>query len=185
MGVDFAVLDQINTYAVEGEPVQAVLSGNVAGLISERFPYGFAIMVETPLDDSTQYNPTWIRIPTPAPTRGPHPILTCPEPTTPITWDSDTRSLYLLYAHLQSAPDWQLGDSVTCGDTLGTIGSTGNAINPHLHLEIRVGPSGATFRSMAHYDASASPDEMANYCTWRVSDLFQVLDPMELLTGTP
>jgi hypothetical protein len=141
-------------------------------------------MIETPIGESTHNIPVWIQIPTPAPTRGPHPILTCPETAISTTWNTDNRSLYLLYAHLKGISDWQLGDSVACGETLATIGSTGNVLNPHLHLEARVGPSGATFTSMAHYDTGASTEEMANYCTWRVSDWFQLLDPMQLLTNT-
>jgi murein DD-endopeptidase MepM/ murein hydrolase activator NlpD len=89
--------------------------------------------------------------------------------------------LYLLYAHLQVAPDLQLGDQVACGGAIGAIGDSGNALNPHLHLELRIGPQASRFHSMAHYDASATPEEMASYCTWRVSGQYQLIDPLKLL----
>jgi hypothetical protein len=38
---------------------------------------------------------------------------------------------------------------------------------------------------MAHYDASASLEEMANYCLWRVSGHFSLFDPMDLLSVSP
>ena len=75
----------------------------------------------------------------------------------------------------------QTGQEVACGQPLGAVGSSGNALNPHLHFEVRVGPSGAPLYSMAHYDASATPQEMAMYCLWRVSGWFQLFDPLKLL----
>jgi murein DD-endopeptidase MepM/ murein hydrolase activator NlpD len=62
------------------------------------------------------------------------------------------------------------------------VGKSGNALNPHLHFEIKVGPAGLRFTSMAHYDASATLEEMATYCTWSISGLFQVVDPLRLLS---
>jgi murein DD-endopeptidase MepM/ murein hydrolase activator NlpD len=91
------------------------------------------------------------------------------------------RSLYVLYAHLQEPPSLKLSDAINCGRELGAIGDSGNALNPHLHVEVRIGPTGAKFPGMAHYDTSATSEEMANYCLWRVSGLFQLLDPMPLL----
>jgi murein DD-endopeptidase MepM/ murein hydrolase activator NlpD len=79
----------------------------------------------------------------------------------------------------------QPGAEVSCGEKLGAIGSSGNALNPHLHLEARAGPAGADFASMAHYDASASPAEMRAYCDWRVSGLFQLIDPMLFFVTAP
>jgi murein DD-endopeptidase MepM/ murein hydrolase activator NlpD len=48
-GVDFSVIDPVYQIALEGQPVQAVMDGVVAGVIDDRFPYGNAILVETPL----------------------------------------------------------------------------------------------------------------------------------------
>jgi murein DD-endopeptidase MepM/ murein hydrolase activator NlpD len=124
-------------------------------------------------------------MPTPAPTLAPHPALTCPQGEQAPGWDTSQRSLYLLYAHMQDTSDHQLNDVVVCGELLGRVGQSGNALNPHLHLEARLGPSQARFEGMAHYDASASPEEMSAYCTWRVTDVFQLLDPMMLLSVPP
>jgi murein DD-endopeptidase MepM/ murein hydrolase activator NlpD len=179
-GIDFADLEPTNRYAQEGLAVNAVLAGTVGAIVNNRFPYGNALLIETALDDLP---PAWlegVNLPAPQPAQTPHPALTCPDLALP-GWDLQTRSLYLLYAHLQQPPQLATGEAVTCGQIIGAIGSSGNALNPHLHLEIRVGPSNAQFDSLAHYDASARPDEMANYCTWRVRGIFQLIDPLLLL----
>ncbi len=179
-GVDFADLEPINRYAREGLAVQAVLAGKVAAVIDNRFPYGNAVLIETALNNLP---PAWLEalnLPAIQPPQTPHPALTCPELALP-DWDLQTRSLYLLYAHLQQSPELALGAPVACGETIGAIGSSGNALNPHLHLEIRVGPSEVQFGSLAHYDSSARPEEMANYCAWRVRGIFQLVDPLVIL----
>jgi hypothetical protein len=76
---------------------------------------------------------------------------------------------------------YQLSDLVECGARIGQIGQSGNALNAHLHLEARVGPAGARFEGLAHYESRASPTEMSNYCAWRVSGIFQLVDPMLIL----
>ena len=179
-GVDFSDIDPLYQIALEGRRVQAVMTGAVAGLIADRFPYGNALIVETPLELLPAELAGAIQFPTPAPTRQGHPSLTCPESENPAVWDESERSLYLIYAHLKEPPLFQLGDTVQCGQELNAIGSSGNSLNPHLHLELRVGPAGARLESMAHYTGSASLPEMYNYCLWRVSETFQLLDPMQL-----
>ena len=69
----------------------------------------------------------------------------------------------------------------TCGQVIGQVGTTGRSVNPHLHLEMRYGPGGAAFPSLAHYSGDATSEEMAAYCTWRVSGIFQVIDPLKVL----
>ena len=174
-GVDLAV--QQYGMAVTGRPVRAVLAGQVAAVIADRFPYGNALIIETRLENL----PPGLLAPLPtlAPTLPPHPALTCPPSQT--AWDLAHRSLYLLYGHMQAAPTLQPDDEVTCGTQLGVIGQSGNALNPHLHIEARLGPAGARPGSLAHYDSSASPEEMSAYCTWRVSGVFQLVDPMGIL----
>lgn len=180
-GVDFADLQGPDRIAVTGRPATAVLSGRVALVTANRFPYGNAVLIESPLGD---LSPAWLSsLDLPQELR-PHTnrsALTCPDQALP-SWDLSQRSLYLLYAHMLAPPDFQTGQLVTCGEVLGAIGSSGNALNPHLHLEVRLGPANASFASMAHYDTSATPQEMAAYCTWRVSGYFRLVDPMRLLS---
>jgi hypothetical protein len=38
---------------------------------------------------------------------------------------------------------------------------------------------------MAHYDNTAQIEEMGNYCLWRVSNVFQLVDPLRLLAQLP
>ncbi len=46
------------------------------------------------------------------------------------------------YHHLESfAPGLIVGSVVTRGQVIGTMGSTGNPSSPHLHFEVRRGPS--------------------------------------------
>jgi murein DD-endopeptidase MepM/ murein hydrolase activator NlpD len=165
--------------AREGLQVNSVLPGKIAAVIQERFPYGNAVLVETSLDSLP---PEWLRrLPLPGgEITSTRTTLTCPEASFELAWDGEFSSLYFLYAHLQLPPAFQPGDEIACGQMVGLIGSSGNALNPHLHLELRAGPANARFASMAHYDPSASPDEMAAYCSWRVSGQFALLDPMSL-----
>jgi murein DD-endopeptidase MepM/ murein hydrolase activator NlpD len=57
--------------------------------------------------------------------------------------------LATLYCHLQQAPEVSVGDTVTTGQLIGYVGSTGNSSEPHLHFEVQEGelftrPSPAT-----------------------------------------
>jgi hypothetical protein len=63
------------------------------------------------------------------------------------------------------------------------VGTTGyNIVNPHLHLETRIGPQGATFlEGMKYYDTRATEAEQANYEMWRTSGYFRHFDPLDLI----
>jgi murein DD-endopeptidase MepM/ murein hydrolase activator NlpD len=177
--VDLADRQPGSQIALTGRVVQAVLAGSVAAVIQNRFPYGNALLVETPLAGLPDDLLSALGLTEPAPTSVPNLALTCPE-VVQQNWGTG-ESLYLLYAHLQKVPVYQPGDSLDCGQGIGFVGDTGNALNPHLHLEVRLGPAGARFSSMAHYDNSATLEEMDNYCTWRVRGIFRLVDPMLLL----
>lgn len=180
-GVDFAYFRDGELITLNGSPVMALLEGQVT-IIIDRFPYGNAIMIETPLE---RFPPGWLSeldLPSVAPAFEPNkPTLTCPKMLDGRNLDFEKRSLYTLYAHMKEPANFQKGDAVTCSQDLGAVGNSGNSIYPHLHLETRVGPAGAHFSSMAHYDSSATDEEMGNYCAWRVSGLFKMVDPMRVL----
>lgn len=182
-GIDLAVVLPQTGIAIEGNPVQAVLPGRVSASLNDRFPYGNALIIETPLSELPAGWVAQLMLPEPIPTLPAHPALTCPTTGSGLsdTWQLDERSLYLVYAHLKEAPDLKTGHAVACGDKIGIIGATGNALNPHLHLEARVGPSGVRFTSMTHYDSRATSQEMEAYCLWRVSGWFLLVDPLKLL----
>ena len=80
------------------------------------------------------------------------------------------------------APGLDIGDFVKPGEKIGVIGMSGNALAPHLHVETRYGYFPDLSGSMAHYDVSASLEEMSNYCRWRVSGWFRLIDPMLLFS---
>lgn len=180
-GVDLADFSLPERIARSGMAVQAVLSGRAAGVLVNRFPYGNTLIVETPLSDLDDQTVSRLNLPDP-PAGTIQPLaLTCPPSALAEDSRGRPRSLYLLYAHLRDAPDATLGSAVTCGQAIGAIGDSGNALAPHVHLEARIGPAGVDFPSMAHYDPSATNEEMAAYCLWRISGLFQSIDPMCLL----
>lgn len=176
-GLDLAKLGGQNGIALAGMTVNAVLSGKIAGAAVDRFPYGNMLMIETRLEDSLYDAVPDLILPTPLPERLPQGALTCPELTANPGASDEPRSLYILYAHMQNPVNARPGDPISCGQEIGTIGDSGNALNPHLHIEVRVGPSGQTFPSMAHYDPSADSAEMIAYCTWRVSGVYQTINP--------
>ena len=183
-GVDLAFYRFGDIVGIKGLPILSVLPGTVAAAIKDRPVYGNMIIIETPLEFVPSAWDTTLQLPAPIPTVTP-PNLTCPKQAAFTNLDINRRSLYLLYAHMNQPPTLKQGQAVACGSPLGAVGTTGNSVNPHLHLEVRVGPAGARFNSMAHYIGDATTEEMLNYCTWRVSGLFQMIDPMKLLTLKP
>lgn len=52
--------------------------------------------------------------------------------------DDKGNSYSTLYAHMNSAPIVSVGQTVSKGQTLGYVGSTGNSTGNHLHLEMKV-----------------------------------------------
>lgn len=178
-GADFAYWTRGTHTSMQGLPVHSVLSGKVAGVIYNRLPYGNAIIIETPLDSLPPDYLRTLPVPTLQPTVTPDASLYCPSDRRAYG-DPSRRSLYLLYAHLDQPPALAPGDVIGCGDIIGQVGTTGKSVNYHLHLEVRAGPSGNTFPSFAHYDTAATEEEMSAYCTWRVSGLFQMFDPLVL-----
>jgi len=184
MGVDFSYYRRNDRIGIQGLPVFSSLEGKVISVLRNKEVYGNAVIIETPLD---QIPPNWISLlqfPAPAPTvEPPKIILTCPKIAQDPNLDLDLskRSLYLLYAHLDQPPTLEIGDQVRCGQQVGAVGNTGYSTNPHLHFEARIGPAGAVFSDMDHYIASALEIARYNYCIWRVSNLFQLIDPMNII----
>ncbi len=178
-GVDFSDLDPVNRIALSGKPVHAITSGKVAMVIKDRFPYGNAVIIETTLSNLPD---SWLqKISADQPVQREifHTNLTCPGDWEEPGGDINKASFYILYAHFEDELTFQVGDSVECGQEIGKIGMSGNALAPHVHVEMRLGPSGGVFEDMAHYDSSASLVAMKNYCRWRVSGWYQLLDPMD------
>jgi len=165
-----------------GSAIHSVFSGRVASVSSGRLPYGNLIIIETPLVDLP---PAVVALfggfpqPTPA-VAGLHP--NCPElGALPAGWNAAQPSLYLLYAHMDLPAEYKIGDKVECGQVIGQVGTTGNSAIPHLHLEMRYGPGGAVFDSLAFYSDDDTVEERAAYCIWRMGGNFQMIDPMRVL----
>lgn len=184
-GVDFAFWKRGDLASIEGVPVLSVFPGKVISAYSKiRTPYGYMVIVETPLKNLPVEIVDAIKLPpastTPASASN---RLTCPSGFAD-WWSTTSQSLYVLYGHLGEIPSVTLGQNVKIGDVLGVVGNTGASSNPHLHLEMRIGPSDATFNSMGHYDTTTTEQERHNYCQWRISGQFDLFDPMVLYGGS-
>lgn len=55
-----------------------------------------------------------------------------------------SQQLTTCYAHMQSVPTLTVGSPVAQGTTVGRVGSTGQSTAPHLHFEVRLGPTGSS-----------------------------------------
>jgi murein DD-endopeptidase MepM/ murein hydrolase activator NlpD len=153
-GVDFAYYRRGDRLSIEGELIQSILPGFVSASIIDRLPYGNVVIIETPKIMLSKYIIDKFGI-------------------------MEGESLYSLYAHMGQPPQVELGDFVICGQELGTVGKSGyDIVNPHLHLETRIGPSDEIFTGMAFYDTSAVKEEMENYKRWRTDGDFRNIDPM-------
>lgn len=178
-GVDFAFWSYKDWKTPEGLQLDTALDGVVAGTVTDRFPYGYMIMIETPINqlpmqlieklgDISLKQPLDLR----------NASLTCPAIEAISAQDL---SLYTIYAHMEEPATLKPGDTVHCGDPIGKIGNTGDSSNAHLHLEMRVGPSGLRFDQMSHYSGDITETERYNYCAWRISGVYQIIDPLLVL----
>jgi murein DD-endopeptidase MepM/ murein hydrolase activator NlpD len=162
MGVDFAFYTNAAGKQIEGFEANAILPGRAASVIFDRPPFGNAVILETRYEDVGAQEAEWLHI-------------------------TKQQSLYHLYAHLGNAPAVDPNNLVDCGQFLGRVGDSGASGNPHLHLETRYGPPGASFPVLA-YDISASPqigvteEEKTNYVAWETSGTYQHFDPMDLFS---
>ncbi len=174
-GLDFSYYSRGARESIQGIAVYAILSGTTALILPDEIPYGNTIVIETPLSElpeSLQEKLQSLYQPVPEDVyyQG-----ECPEISPPTFTGS--LSVYHLYAHLENPPSFQMGDSINCGVQLGTVGNTGRSSNPHLHLETRLGPSGADLGDMAFYETKYTEAQRSNYCLWRMSGHFQLIDP--------
>jgi len=181
-GVDFAFYRRKELMSIDGLPILSTLDGKVVTIISDKYPYGNAIIIETQLDSLSPDLIEKIRIPEVQPTVAPDPKFNWTPGEFSMKLDTSKKSLYIVYAHLKYPAEVSVNDFIKCGQRIGQVGSTGDSTNPHLHFETRIGPSGASFDSMAYYTAQSTASERYNYVIWRVTNLFQLFDPMQLLS---
>jgi len=177
-GVDFAYFQRDDRESIQGIEIYAILPGNVITTLEDNIPYGYTLLIETPLSDLPQTLQDVLMdgyLPVPD---DPHYRLYCPDVTPPVL--TGDLSIYHLYAHMEVKPEFEPGEPISCGQRIGTVGNTGYSSNPHLHLETRLGPSGAEISNMAHYESSYTLDQLSTYCLWRMSGYFQLFDPFIL-----
>ena len=136
-----------------GTGVRSAFTGNVAGLVKDRPPYGNAIVIESNFENV----PPDVR-----------------DALSMVHGDA----LYTLYGHLQNMAPLEAGMVLDCGEAFAETGLTGFTGGPHLHIEIRLGPPGQIFDSMGYYRADMSELERTNYLLWRTSGQFRLVDPI-------
>ncbi len=146
-GVDFAHYRRGDLLSIEGVGVQSVLPGRVAASLVESFPYGNVVIIETTAQE-------------------------LPAELASRLGMSSSDSLYVLYAHMQEPPLVSPGERVAACQSIGKVGKSGNAGGVHLHLEMRLGPPGASFPGMRYYKMDATPEERAAYVRWRTGGVF-------------
>lgn len=143
---------------IDGTAIQSVLTGQVAGL-GYNPVYGNYIILET----AAQF---------------------LPDSVINLYSIGDSQSIYLLYAHMKDLASFTLADTVECARVVGAVGDSGDQFfvsDPHLHFEIRVGPSGIQLAPMSFYDTLATEQEKAEYLYWRTDEIFSLQDPMLLM----
>ncbi len=155
-GVDFSYYRRGERSSILGVGVQSVFAGRAVASISDSFPYGNMVIVETPASDLPQNLAEQLGI-------------------------EEDEFLYTLYAHLGAAPLVALGEAISACQPLGEVGKSGNAGVPHLHLEMRIGPENRQLASMAFYSTQTTQQERDNYVLWRMSGAFRHFDPMSVL----
>ncbi|MEA2008681.1 MAG: M23 family metallopeptidase [Chloroflexota bacterium] len=158
-GVDFCYYQGEGRDFIEGEVVNAILSGRVVASQADELPYGNMVIIETAYEELPEEIILGLEI-------------------------ESGESLYHLYAHFKEVPEVALGERVVGGQALGQVGKTGyNIVVSHLHFETRLGPSGAIFDSMVYYDVTAAQEERDAYELWRTSGTFRHFDPMDLFSS--
>lgn len=155
-GVDFSYYRRGERMSIQGVEIQSVFPGIVSAAMSDSFPFGNMIMIETPEDYLSTELRQQIEL-------------------------KEGESLYILYAHMGQAPGLSLGDVVQRCQSMGQVGKSGNAGVAHLHLEMRRGPAGAQFPVLGYYLAKNTAEERANYLRWATSGEFLHFNPMDLL----
>ena len=177
--VDLSFYTFKNFTTVVGHPIQAILPGKVVTVTDNLYPYGNSIMIETPLAELAPELIAQMQIGKPYSDEEIKTRSSCQPDQSRISWSSDGKSIYALYAHMQSASPFRPGDLVNSGDLIGKVGASGHAVvgNEHLHLEVRVGPSDAKFGTISDYIGTATDEERYNYCIWALSEVFLPINP--------
>ena len=165
----------------DGFPIQALLPGKVVETVNDRFPYGNMILIETRIDALSPELLSQLDLPEPYSREELDLRFPCDKDQPAISWSKDSKSIYVLYAHMKEPSTLQAGDHVQSGQVLGGVGATGNSSESteHLHLETRIGPSDAKFGIIANYDAISTAEERYNYCIWALSQEFQSINPAD------
>ena len=82
-GLDFAFYRRNERVGIEGLKVHAALKGKIVAVINDRWPYGNAVIIETPLNSISPELLAQIQSPSLEPTVVPSPRVNCPPGISP------------------------------------------------------------------------------------------------------
>ncbi len=181
-GIDFSFYSFQNWKTINNHDVLSIFPGKISAVIQDRPPYGNAIITETEFYSLSVVTQEILQSQYPENPLQDNIILNCPDNFHQgSNISKNDLALYVLYGHLGMYEEFKIGDTLLSGSIIGQVGNTGYSGNPHLHLEMRIGPKSATFLKMAHYDNSVTNEEIENYCLWRVSGYFYPIDPFVII----
>ena len=69
-----------------------------------------------------------------------------------VAWKDDVYGSYHFFGHMKDAPPVRVGQTVNQGTVMGTVGSTGKSIGPHLHWEISNQPPQSNGQFVSYED---------------------------------
>ena len=123
-GVDFAHYRRGDLLSLEGVGILSALDGEVVTVINDRFPYGHAVIIETPLDTISPQLLTQFNLPEISSPVDPDPKFNWSPGELSFTLSENDYSIYIFYAHLLAAPEVEIGEQVTCGQRIRVIQPT-------------------------------------------------------------
>lgn len=83
------------------------------------------------------------------------------------------------YLHMQGASNFSVGDRVTRGQIIGTVGSTGSSTGPHLDFRVKDAPGGAWINPEDYLEGAVPVGQPSDPRNWDRATVFAEIDRRE------